>query len=131
MQLLADGRFDLFSAFSLVVSVLVLLYLASYAVVLYYKKKEGLLRWDWRISSIFYSGIALMALSRIVAFTDNCVFFSCPSYVPGVLDVVALVLFVYGFMVRSATSERMDAEMKEFLRWKKEQAGKKKQQKRH
>ncbi|MBU1197827.1 hypothetical protein KJ765_04945 [Candidatus Micrarchaeota archaeon] len=116
MVSVASG-FDLVGALTLVVSLLVLLYLLIYVFVVYSQKRRGKVRWDWRISLVFYLGIGIMALALFLREAQICFGGTCAGAWTDSLLLISLVIFIYAFKKRSDTAEKVEVEFHEFHNW--------------
>ncbi|MFH1107062.1 MAG: hypothetical protein V1787_04145 [Candidatus Micrarchaeota archaeon] len=106
--------FDLLGALTLVLSILVLLYLANYALLLLSQKRTGKVRWDWNVSMIFYAGIGLVALSYLFRRLILCSGLLCPESWTDLMIFLSMLLFLWGFKKRADTSESIEVSVLEY-----------------
>lgn len=104
----------LISGLTLVASVFVLLYLANYAVILYYQRRAGKIRADWWISSIFYVGVALLALGNLLNSMHACLAGICAENFFDIFLLSSFLLFIYGFRRRAAFSSKIGVELEQY-----------------
>ena len=109
----SDG-FGILTALTLIASVFVLLYLFNYAITLYYQAISNRIRSDWKISALFYIGVALIAFGNIFSAMHICFGDFCLEKLFDPFLLLALLLFTYGFRKRSVTSEKVEEELRRF-----------------
>lgn len=103
---------DVFALLSIVISILVLLYVAGYAVMSYLQAKRGALRPDWSVSVIFYVGIIILALGYLAEVTHACLGSVCFNTSFDAAYFVSLILFVYGFERRSGAAVKITTKLR-------------------
>ncbi len=88
----------------LVLSTIVLLFWIFYTVILYKQLKAGTVRKDWRISTVFYAGIALLVFSNTVLAMSKLYHTPLGEHVSTVVTMLSMLTFIYGFYLRMKTA---------------------------
>lgn len=99
---------DLMDALTLLASVLVLFYLAAYAVTRYFQIRRGI-KWDWRTTSVFYVGIAFLAVANILQAVQGVYYSSYAKAAATFLYLASLLVFIYGMHHRAKSSHKIMA----------------------